>query len=610
MGTTDEGMFRGEARMPERLPDDIAEFQTTIMRAVPQTGLSVGVRLEELPADVRTRVVALTRPDAPPDRASDEQDLDDLVTLLETHEMPAVTRTAILGYTRELLARAAPVFEQDAVSLQSTVELSALQPKRPARGASLSGYTLAGIVVLFAFVCAQVLIIHADRTGPFLDESIYALAGIRTIEGHGLADSYLTWFAGSLLWPVGSGVAYVVAGLAGTRLLATLCVAGALLASWRAARTLVGEAAAFWALVALALSGPVLHLAHLAVYDALALTGTASAFWALARSGRTDGRRWLVVAALAFVVAVAAKYPIALCVLPLTGVLLATRRRSVRTDLFILVNLSVGALLIYVLPLRDELARFLAWRVATNPSFGVTPAMVRVSLVFEALPVALLAIVGWFVARNRRTLATVLLGGVFIWPAYHLFTNNSVSAEKHVVFGFLFGAPLLGLALAAPWAVRGPWRFVARAGAVVALAAFALVGIWQANVLDRGWADSRPAAAYLAAHVAPGERVLANDAAPYQVALYTAGDLVSPWDVYDGARIQQGQFNGSLCDADWFVDEGDGAIWPDDIRRQVEACGTFAPVYTTSGPVTALGRDLRFVTYPVTITVWLNLAKH
>ncbi len=38
--------------------------------------------------------------------------------------------------------------------------------------------------------------------GPFLDEGIYVAAGLRTLQGHGISDNYLSWFSGSLMWPV------------------------------------------------------------------------------------------------------------------------------------------------------------------------------------------------------------------------------------------------------------------------------------------------------------------------------------------------------------------------------------------------------------------------
>ncbi len=77
-----------------------------------------------------------------------------------------------------------------------------------------------GQLALALFFAAQAAIVLGRPTGPFLDESIYIVAGRRTLEGHAQADAYLTWFAGSLIWPILAGAANALAGLEGARLLA------------------------------------------------------------------------------------------------------------------------------------------------------------------------------------------------------------------------------------------------------------------------------------------------------------------------------------------------------------------------------------------------------
>ena len=138
---------------------------------------------------------------------------------------------------------------------------------------NLTTFTFA-IVGAWALVCLATL----DFNGPFMDEGIYITAGLRTLEGHGLTDGYLGWFAGSLLWPALAGLGNKVGGLLGARAVALALATFAFACLVLASRNLFGAGAAFWTAVAFAASGPVMAVARLAVYDAAALTGIAASF--------------------------------------------------------------------------------------------------------------------------------------------------------------------------------------------------------------------------------------------------------------------------------------------------------------------------------------------
>ena len=60
-----------------------------------------------------------------------------------------------------------------------------------------SPWELAAAVLIAGFLFGEVLLIVVAANGPTLDESIYLMSGRRTLEGHGLTDGYLGWFAGS-----------------------------------------------------------------------------------------------------------------------------------------------------------------------------------------------------------------------------------------------------------------------------------------------------------------------------------------------------------------------------------------------------------------------------
>jgi hypothetical protein len=367
--------------------------------------------------------------------------------------------------------------------------MESLSDKRCARAAWI-------VVGLFIAFCLLTL----DYNGPFFDEGIYITAGVRNLEGYGASDQYLSWFAGSMLWPTLSALGYQVAGLPGARAVATLFTTGALVATMLATRNLFGRPAAFWTVLALAISGPFLAMARLAVYDSSALAGIAVSFWAITMLERHNHRGWILLAGLAYVFALFSKYPSGLMLLPLVGLVVALRRARASMDLAILGFVSLAVVLILYIPLRAPLSQ-LGTRLAPQEILR-QPAVVTLSsvLYFGGLPIAL-AVPGWLLARDRRLVTTVLLAALLIWPAYHLRQAFVVSLSKHVVFGFVFGYPLIGLGLSIIW---DRWR---RHAAVVAVGVvLVMTGAVQWQQLDHIWPDMRTAAQHLITQVEPGDK--------------------------------------------------------------------------------------------------------
>lgn len=450
------------------------------------------------------------------------------------------------------------------------------------------------------FIGFQTAVIVASVTGPFLDEGIYVTAGLRTLDGFGLADGYLTWFAGSLLWPVLTASAYQIGGLVGSRMCALLFVTIGLAAALQATAELYGRRVALMSALVLLSWGPALALAHLAVYDTLAVAGVGVALLGVIRLHRRDHRGWIVVTAASLAVAFVAKYPALLCAAPLCAVVVATRRRRAVIDLVVLGVVLAALAQMFFLPLREELSAFVLWRIDNDAAFGVTLPMVAVELGLLLAVPAVAALAGaWIVPREG--VAVALLSGMAVFPLWHLAAGNIVGASKHVVFGVILCAPLLGVALARMTA--GP----ARTPLVIAIMALLVpVGITQMSLLDHRWPDTRPAAGYLSRNVKPGDTILTSNAWTYTAPLYAQGVLRSPWDVYDVYRERHGQIAGSVCDFDWFVDEHSGYGWPERVRTAVEACNSYEPVLRSTTPVTDLNQDLWFHTFDVVTTVWRN----
>jgi len=465
-----------------------------------------------------------------------------------------------------------------------------------------SAWELAAAVLIAAFLLAEVVQIVVAANGPTLDEAIYVTAGHRTLEGYGLADGYLGWFAGSLLWPVLAALGDSAAGLDGARAVAAVFVTVAVTAMWRAAVILFGPRAGFFSVALAVAAAPVLALGHLAVIDAPAAAGIAVAFWAVAELARRDHRGWLVVAAAAYSLAVLAKYPTAASVVPLVLLIVLLRGRSATMDLAVAVLLAAAVFIIYFLSARGPLADFVSWRVENNPNFGVTrPTVAFSQLWYGGLPL-LLALGGWLASR-RKALATVLLLGGLLFPVYHVATANSVGDTKHIVFGLIFVLPLAGRLM------DGIARQSGATLACLAVVAAGLFGAFQAQRLDSGWIDVRPAADYLAAHARPDQRFLVDNSWPFTRRLYEADKIDSPWQVFDPYRLRHGELPGSVCRADWFVVAQGAGRWPARVRRRIAACGSFRLVYRERAPVTSIGRDLGFVTWKARVAIYRNVGK-
>lgn len=448
-----------------------------------------------------------------------------------------------------------------------------------------------------------------DYNGPFFDEGIYVTAGLRTLEGHGRSDGYLTWFAGSLIWPTLAGLGYEVGGLAGMRVLALLLSAGAFMAVVQAAKNLFGERTAFWTALSLALSGPFFSLARLGVYDIPALVGIAVSFWALTELQVQENRAWLVLAAVAFTLSLFSKYPMGLMLLPLAGTLYALRRERALLDLGIFGFISVALTLAFFLPARETFVELAGWQIANKPTFGVTPLTTAFGLLYYSLVPLLLALVGWYLARGRRFLATVLLASLAVWPAYHLLSGNPVGPNKHVVFGFLFAYPLGGRALQALSDWQGQRRWLSRAVLGVVILGLALWGGSQVLRLERAWPDLREESAFLVSEVQPGEKLLINESWPYIMYLYAEERIASPWDVTDAYQVAQDEAEMDLCEYDWFIDTQGSYTWPAGVAEEIAACGSFEEVFSSQSPMVGLGRDLDFVHYSVETEIWKNSGR-
>ena len=250
-----------------------------------------------------------------------------------------------------------------------------------------------------------------------------------------------------------AAVGHHLGGLTGARLMAVLISMVTLVAFAKTAETLFGESAAAWGTAALSLNGLFIALAHFAVYDVPALAGIALSMWGAARFSTSRHVRWLIVAAVAFALAVICKYGYLLMVVPVLGLLVSTRdlRGLGRTlALFCLVAGAIVTayfLIFFGSPFPTSMTAYL------EQTFQRSRGHIAVlQVVFGLVPFALAtagAVIAW--RDGRRILALTCLLALGVYPAFHLWTANFVSGQKHVVPGFLFGYLLAGVALERLW---------------------------------------------------------------------------------------------------------------------------------------------------------------
>lgn len=455
--------------------------------------------------------------------------------------------------------------------------------------------------VLFGLFLAYSFL-SLTSNGPFFDEGIYVTAGYRTLQGFGLSDRYLTWFAGSLTWPVMAAVSHSLAGVAGVRMLAALLSMGSMLFVYLTTKELFEEKAAFYACLCYALAGPFLTLSHMGVYDVPALFGMSVCLWGVVKMAKQDHRVYLAPIILGIAFAAVSKYPIAFMTPVVLLLIMVLRPGKWKLDIGIMLFVLSAVGLFYLLPVRDQLVNLMDFLAKNRPTFGASRALVINAQLYYALPLATLALFGAMIAPNRK-MSFVLLLGIAFWPFYHIVTNNRVSDVKHIVFGYMMVAPLVGLFMARLMSSHVVWRLIG----IFGIGAWAVFGVKTAYIMDRAWPSVEPVAQYLIENVEPGETLLLNNSWTYIMYLYTNGNMLTPWDAFDVYRLVQGDDPGDMCSYEWFIEEVGTFQWPDEALSELNACGSFEVVFEyRDDTIFGLADDTSYTLYGVTTRVWRN----
>lgn len=459
------------------------------------------------------------------------------------------------------------------------------------------------IITLLVFFFIQLLLI-ARGNGPHYDEGLYSAAGARILDGYGMVDGYASWFYGyPFLWPVFASLGYKLAGLEGTRFVALLFSSIALIATALSTRNLFGEKIAFWTVLALTMSGAFMATAHMGVYDPMSQAFLMVAFYAITKLWKSNNHHFASLAGVMIALGFLAKYPLGiLFTAPLIVLVIILRGRKSIGDIL---RISVSALIVVGIAayiIRSQLPVLFSTALTSGrSSFGISSDTLIIMLVFFGLS-GILAPVGWWVTLryfpHKIPMITTLLFMTIVLPiGYHLFTGDPNSDRKHIATGFLFGFPLVGIALCHYWENR-------RKDALISLVLLFLLGVSQIYYQERNWPDVRRPAYFLTDHVKAGDKLLVTNHGAYMTYLLNEKNI-SPFDVTN--EFSQKPQN-DLCKYNWWVNQINHFDFSKEIRDGIKRCDTFELVYRGS-TVTSKFTDSGIYMDPVGIEIWKNVPK-
>ena len=391
-------------------------------------------------------------------------------------------------------------------------------------------------------VLQGVVTVALARNTAFQDEANYLYAGRQTFEAWLGAPLVLQPWASYLsgypyVYPLLAGILDMQFGLEAVRLLSLAWMMLATTVVYSAAGSLYDRESAFYAAAIYAVQGPVLFLSGLATYDAMTVGWLAISFVLALRVSSKPGTARAVALGLLLVMAFITKYAGMLFIPSVIAIAgwqtwrhhgWKLARRYVATTTGVVVALIV----IFLITMADARHAFFG-STAARVIVDAIPRSQLIRMVTDAgWPMILAAFVGTILGgRKHLPIAIILFGTALLAPAYHIYKQEPVSLYKHLAYGFMFGAPVAGHALAR---LVGYVRSL-RAGPlhntpwIVGLAACLLLfgsGLQQAEAQYNEWPNARALVQLLRTQVRPTTRILAEE---YEVPRYYLQDVMQTW---------------------------------------------------------------------------------
>ena len=446
--------------------------------------------------------------------------------------------------------------------------MAAVFPERPVQAQTVSidirfltGEAVSVSLVLAAALLIRLLNLHYNTA--FVDEAIYIVNGQQALRGTS-GFVALNYMFGSYLYPVVAALFGYVTGaeLWGARLLSALASTGAILAVYLATRPLLQHGAALLAAVVFGFAGASVFVGRLATYDVLGIALLAASLALLVHGFKSqDAERranLFFYASVSIALSFLSKYIVAVFapLFLLLGLgLLVQRRCGLLMQLLKFFVLPAAAILAaYGVLFADKLA-LLFVGVSTYASQASTLAEIRAGLQEVLLLPAGVAAVGAVLllrsrgAEHRAVAGLCLLGGALL-PAYHLYSQNIRSMDKHLVYALLFLAPLAGWALHRffwPLQRRLPprWRVAFSTGLAIACMAGSLqLFANQTDAMEQNWPHAQETVDFLATLPLDEESfILAEGAPTYNLYLNWSDNVqfIDTWSTFFTYKEQAGE---------------------------------------------------------------------
>lgn len=528
-------------------------------------------------------------------------------------EVQKDARNNFIGTSRPTILMEPALSERETVRFHTPL----VSPQLPTQKSFRFGpaILLGGLVLLAAFAFGLRYLLRESQSA-YIDEAGQILAGRYLLEKHAAYAYILEWSYGSYLWPLSAGLADILGGLNGVRMLTALLgviMVGATAIS--TARLLPATLAPRQRFLAAGLAGLIMAIMPTAIgigrfgtYDSLAgaafMSGVAMLL-PLRRPGAGQSFQLLAAAGL-FFVAFLAKYIIALyfpfiCLYLLLSPLLAKPRnwrQSVVNFIGFVLPLALSCAAYFVLT-RNELLKLLSFSTGYTDLKSNDPFLQYVWERPEIWLLVGLASFGW--GHTTRLGRLVAVTGVAIIAVFQTFGRADYDFWKHSIYIIFFLAPLAGLALTnltvrvlGNHQPRRPHRpglkkvrvVVLSLLAVAILAAALPLSLAQANLLVTFYPDLTPALPTLQAQTAQARTVLTDDTAVryYLYPRIPTEQIIDPFYFEYHGLENKAAYRQALTERFFDVVVLDGSIGPigkalrqniDDVLRQ-----NYEPVYS------------------------------
>ncbi|BCW21101.1 hypothetical protein NtRootA9_38090 [Arthrobacter sp. NtRootA9] len=389
----------------------------------------------------------------------------------------------------------------------STFAPTRFEPKTPVWGLAISSFLPSKVrplarswmrhVPLGLVLLIQALVSLRLSNTVHRDEGLYIWTGYRMTEnwinGTPLYDDPARYFSGApALYPFIASVLDRVGGLEMVRLLSLAFMLAATASLYYVAKRLFQPKAAFWAAASFAIAGPTTFLGHFATFDAMALSLLALAMAAGVKGVLTRQFVWAPVVGLLLTVAVVSKYAALMFVPFVLAVIWMSSQERWRTTKFAGAAGLLSGLILTILAFTvgsaalEGLAATTTERNVINAATWQDVAFMTMRSIWPYLLVVPVA-AGYIAWKLRRPLLAAVLLMAMLAPAiYQAYIGESVSLEKHLGFGLLFGSLAVGALLSGR--ILHPARRLLSVGVITVLV---IAGLAESNRLFGSWSNSK-----------------------------------------------------------------------------------------------------------------------